>query len=206
MTSKVLFKYIEDTDKIEYGDFTVRTGTDTVQVLPSSGEILHNGSPIGGGGGGGGSPSTPFLMNTSVVKCNIWVPGHPETNAQTIRVPLAPFIIDAGEGATSGGPLLSLLTIEVVDTNDYDIIIIPNFTFSFNSAPPTGFESFSADNVTGISGTSLGRKEVDPITGKNLWKIFLNMGDVYERYPQNTLLIGVTFDICLFTLESITIP
>ena len=203
MTSKVLFKYIEGTDKIEYGDFTVRTGIDTVQVLPSSGEILHNGSPIGGGSSG--SPSTPFLIDANVVKCNIGVFGHPEENSQTIRVPLAPFIIDAGGGAPFAAGVLRLLTIEVVDTAEFDLIF-PNFTFSYSNAPPTAFSVFIADNNTQISGTSLGRKEVDPITGKNLWRVLLNIGNVAEIYGYDTLLSGVTFDTCSKTIESIPTP
>ncbi len=197
-TSKVLFTYIEATDKIEYGDFTVKTGIDNVKVLSSSGQILHNGNPIGGGGG----PN--FLISGSVVKCNLGIVGSPEENAQTIRVPLAPFIIDAGEGALSAPTLLRLLTIEVVDDNTA-FVIMPNFTFNYLDNPPSDYITAIADNQTRISGASIGRRSVDPITGKNLWTVLLNMGEVHERYPHSTLMIGVTFDTCSTQFDSFPI-
>lgn len=201
MFKKVLFKYDIESDRLEYVDFAVKTGNDTVKILGSSGEILHNDVPVGGGGGGGGTPSTPYLATGNVIKCNIGVVGHPEENDQTIRVPLAPFLLDCGEGAPTGSSLFRPLTIEVVDTHDYEFII-PNVSIMYaNGLSPISFDSFSCDTNTRLTGMSIGRKEIDPVTGKNLWRVSVNFGDVMEKFSADSLIVAITFDVCSSSIE-----
>ena len=193
-----LFRYNKEDNIIEYGDISVKTGGGVVDIQPSSGEIFYNGTPIGGGGG---TPAAPFLSVVPVVVCSIGVPGDPNEFSQTIRVPMVPFILDM-IGVTTGDASPKILTLEVIGSNNVNLIF-PMLTTVQNTDNVMRKRIRSAWARNFILGASIGKKEVDPLTGNFKWVMKVNVGSIIEAYPGNDLKIGVTFDISTTSVDSV---
>lgn len=189
-----LFHYNDVTNEIEYGDISVRTGADRVEVKGTTGEILHNGTAIGGGGGGGGSLSAPYMLKLPVVRCGINVPGDPDENGQTVTRPLGPFVIDAGEGS-SGAGFPKLMTVNMTTPLNYSMIF-PNLSMSSNLGGDD-FNSYSAYNNNSNNGISIGRRtNYDAGTGLHTYTFTIDFGAVWEGHSYPSVMVLVTMDTC----------
>lgn len=187
-----LFHYNDGTNEIEYGDVSVRTGANRVDVKGSTGEVLHNGAAIGGGGGGGGSSTSPYMLKLPVVRCGINVPGDPDEISQTVTRPLGPFVIDAGEGS-SGAGFAKLMTVNMTTPLNYSFIF-PNLSMSSNTGG-NDFNAFSGFNNNRMFGMSLGRRtNYDSASGLHTFTFTIDFGAVWDGHGNSTLMVLVTID------------
>ena len=191
---KPLFHYNDITNEIEYGNISVQIGSDRVDVEGSTGQILHNGTPIGGEGGS--SPSSPYMLPLLFVRCGINVPGDPDELGQTVTRPLKPFVILAGEGAPTGAGSPKLMTVNMTTPLNYSFIF-PNLSFSSETGVFNTFDCFSGYNTNRNAGFSIGRRtNYDPVTGLHTYTFTIDFAAVWEMNDSPSLVVLVTMDSC----------